>query len=261
MLWIFHLAILTVCCRAQLSIHTQPEVDVTEGSTALLPCTFTLGPEERLQSTSVDWENQNNTVIFYHYHHNLSVATHDRVTFVGNISQNNASILLRDVRRTDEGDYLCLVRVGMNMVKNRSELRVRALRARGSLLEVPLNPSPPPLAPPPLWPAVAGGLAAGLVLVMVVLVLILRRQQQDTTLREDQRSSAVVACQDPESPRRDKDTDCYVTLPRNLLPKDPPPLSCSTSEGIYVTMYVNGSRSERGRKGIPEEWCAVETHP
>ncbi|MGH0173631.1 UNVERIFIED_CONTAM: hypothetical protein FKN15_002719 [Acipenser sinensis] len=110
---------------AQLSVHTQPEVNVMEGSPALLPCTFTLGPGDRLQSVNVDWENPNSTVIFYHYHHNYSVSTQKSVVFVGNISQNNASILLRDVRLMDEGNYLCLVRVGMNRIKNGTELRVR----------------------------------------------------------------------------------------------------------------------------------------
>ncbi|XP_058866051.1 uncharacterized protein LOC131708071 [Acipenser ruthenus] len=270
MLWLFHLAVLIVCCRAQPSVHTQPKVNVMEGSAALLPCTFTLGPGDRLQSINVDWENPNSTVIFYHYHHNFSVSTQKSVVFVGNISQNNASILLRDVRLMDEGNYLCLVRVGMNWIKNGTELRVRA---RGRMLEVPLSPpppplspAPPPLSPAPLWPAVAGGLVLVTVLALSLWRL-QRARQQHTTHREDQRSVAVETCQDPklESPGRDKDTDCYVTLPRNHLPKDPPPLSCSATEGIYLTMHtvqcVDGPRSERGRKGIPEEWCALETHP
>ncbi|XP_066567368.1 uncharacterized protein LOC136754950 isoform X2 [Amia ocellicauda] len=247
-------------CSGRTQVFTEQELRVNEGSDVRLPCTFSLSPEHRGHSFSVDWEfNQTVAIFFYLANHST---TQRGVSFVGDIWNNDACVLLHSVTRNHSGVYTCLVRPHHHGLIYRNSTTLTVLpygSARGRMGPIHMSPEPQSSQ----WPLYAGcgaGLLALLLFVGVGLWTHWRHRKHPDTLREENEKTEAKTV-DAQLPGKDKDTDCYVTLGKRCVPH---PVSCSfKEESIYLTMHGDpcSSRPQNNRKGLPLEWCAEENLP
>uniref|UniRef100_A0A8C6RRL0 Junction adhesion molecule like n=1 Tax=Nannospalax galili TaxID=1026970 RepID=A0A8C6RRL0_NANGA len=97
-------------------IVSSPELRVHVGDSALMGCVVQSTEEKHV--SKVDWtlspgEQKNDNEYVLYYYSNLSVALGrflNRASLVGDILQNDGSLLLQNVQDTDQGIYTCEIR-------------------------------------------------------------------------------------------------------------------------------------------------------
>ncbi|KAM9659228.1 junctional adhesion molecule-like [Trichechus inunguis] len=108
-------------------IVATPELTVHVGDSALMGCVFQSTEEKHV--TKVDWmfsseEDTRDEYVLYYYA-NLSVPMGrflNRVHLVGDISRNDGSLLLQDVKEADQGTYKCEIRLKMESLVFKKEV-------------------------------------------------------------------------------------------------------------------------------------------
>ncbi|XP_047372903.1 junctional adhesion molecule-like isoform X1 [Sciurus carolinensis] len=109
-----------------------PELTVHVGDSALMGCVFQNSEEKRI--TKVDWmfssgKHAKDQYVLYYYA-NLSVPVgrfQNRVSLVGDILNNDGSLLLQDVQEADQGIYTCEIRLQNKSKVLKSEVVLHVL--------------------------------------------------------------------------------------------------------------------------------------
>ncbi|XP_059501001.1 uncharacterized protein LOC132206012 [Stegostoma tigrinum] len=120
-------------------------VRAEEGRTAVLPCSFT-HPDTNLTLTgSVKWIKSDTGVIFNCAYPGLdhsqgelceNVRQQDdgnRFRFVGNLSNNDVSIMMDGLRQEDAGSYLCRVELNIGSFQTRSPTNLEVEASKGNV--------------------------------------------------------------------------------------------------------------------------------
>uniref|UniRef100_A0A3Q4BLV3 Ig-like domain-containing protein n=1 Tax=Mola mola TaxID=94237 RepID=A0A3Q4BLV3_MOLML len=101
-----------------INIYTPNELEVVNGTSVRLKCTFTSTHKVTLQTVTVSWNfrplnsGSEESVFFYQgtpFPPNMG-RFKDRAVWSGDILRGDASITLNDVRPTFNGTYICQVR-------------------------------------------------------------------------------------------------------------------------------------------------------
>uniref|UniRef100_A0A8C5NVG4 Junction adhesion molecule like n=1 Tax=Jaculus jaculus TaxID=51337 RepID=A0A8C5NVG4_JACJA len=111
--------------KKSVVLHVLPEepkeLTIHVGDSTMMGCVFQ--STEKKQMTKVDWmfsSAENEEIVFYYDIHSSGFRGYprkhsrfwNRVNLLGDISHNNGSIMLRGVKRSDQGDYTCSIHLG-----------------------------------------------------------------------------------------------------------------------------------------------------
>nr|XP_015193427.1 PREDICTED: uncharacterized protein LOC107075738 isoform X1 [Lepisosteus oculatus]XP_015193428.1 PREDICTED: uncharacterized protein LOC107075738 isoform X1 [Lepisosteus oculatus] len=247
-------------CSAGGVVFTVHELQATVGSDVRLPCTFSLTAGERSQDSSVEWEFQEKVIFFYYQNH--SIPSERWVSFIGNIGENDATILLRNVTAAHQGEYVCRLRPANSplIYKNSTQLRVTSpVLAQGRTILTPH-------AQAAQWPMYAGSVGGGFVLALALAFGLWAFQRAPCRhSNQGEGLSQSLTNAGDRNPRNNKDSDCYVTLGRTCAPPPPPR---PHAEDLYITMHrppeelPRPAQTPSNRKGLPAEWLALDSmHP
>ncbi|XP_064424795.1 junctional adhesion molecule-like [Latimeria chalumnae] len=127
------------CTQGSKALNSS--IEAKSGSNVLLECYVPPSCMDENTQFQLDWiyasdNNSSNEKIIFIYTSNGTVARHeeysDRAQWVGNVAQHNGSLLLRDIRNEDKGNYTCEIRLVKadckNIDKMKSTVKVTVLR-------------------------------------------------------------------------------------------------------------------------------------
>ncbi|NXE70514.1 MPZL2 protein, partial [Calcarius ornatus] len=154
---------------AAVEVHTAKEVVAVNGTNQRLKCTFSSSSPVS-QQLSVSWNFQPEDLSA----HEPVSETPDRVTWDGNIERHDVSIMVWNLKPSDNGTFTCQVTNWPDVYGTIGEVRLRVVQ-KVSFSEIHFL-------------AVAIGSASGLMIIVVTAVIICRQHRRKA---RDRRTEAA----------------------------------------------------------------------
>ncbi|KAM3658530.1 myelin protein zero-like protein 2 [Ammospiza maritima maritima] len=178
---------------AAVEVHTAKEVVAVNGTNQRLKCTFSSSSPVS-QQLSVSWNFQPEDLsahepVFYYLkepYQPPSGRFKDRVTWDGNIERHDVSIMVWNLKPSDNGTFTCQVTNWPDVYGTIGEVRLRVVQ-KVSFSEIHFL-------------AVAIGSASGLMIIVVTAVIICRQHRRKA---RDRRAEAAEAA---DSERKEKES-------------------------------------------------------
>ncbi|XP_077633475.1 junctional adhesion molecule-like isoform X1 [Crocuta crocuta] len=244
--------------KKEVVLHVLPEetkeLMAHVGDSTQLGCVLQSTGEKRM--TKVDWtfsrEHAKEEVLL-HYSSKLSVpvrSPRSRVTLVGDVARNDASIVLHGVRESDRGSYTCSIHLGDLTFKKTTVLHVILKEPRTLVTPAALRPEL--LGGNQL--VIIVGIVCGTILLLPVLILIVKKTHRNKSSGAP--TTLVKSLENIQKPDPEKHVYSSITT-RELIEEED---SSGRAEATYMTMHPvwpslrsapNSPPGEKSAGGIP----------
>uniref|UniRef100_A0A8D2MYW9 Ig-like domain-containing protein n=1 Tax=Zonotrichia albicollis TaxID=44394 RepID=A0A8D2MYW9_ZONAL len=165
---------------AAVEVHTAKEVVAVNGTNQRLKCTFSSSSPVS-QQLSVSWNFQPEDLSVFYYlkepYQPPSGRFKDRVTWDGNIERHDVSIMVWNLKPSDNGTFTCQVTNWPDVYGTIGEVRLRVVQ-KVSFSEIHFL-------------AVAIGSASGLMIIVVTAVIICRQHRRKARDRRTEVAEAA----------------------------------------------------------------------
>ncbi|XP_067910451.1 myelin protein P0-like isoform X2 [Heterodontus francisci] len=200
-----------------ISISTPAYLVVEEGMELRLDCKLNYQADTQIHNIKLDWyympsSDTKEDLIFFHYQ-NISVVVDNgiffpRLQWVGDIGQNNGSILITEVECSDKGRFTCDMRIPRSSnVVCRSSIELMVLCKGIKHTRAFRPPESGELIPKNIIIYTTVGIFTFFVALSIILVIIWKKHSMHTAPRSQRRN-------DPGILEDSEDTNRYVTVSR-----------------------------------------------